>query len=280
MAGDWDYIIENKSTWRDVDVKELVGYRDLILLLVRRDFVAVYKQTILGPVWFLIQPILTTVMFTVVFGNIANISTDGLPHLIFYLSGLTLWNYFSGCFTATSETFVNNAHVFGKVYFPRLVMPLSIVISMLITFGIQFVLFLAIYFFYFLQGAGLQPNMYLLAIPLLVLITAGLALGFGLIITSLTTKYRDMRFLLQFAIQLAMYATPIIYPLSVTEGKLRMVILANPMTSLVEAFRFAFTGTGTFNWMYLGYSVGVMIILLILGTLIFYKTQKNFMDTV
>ena len=280
MAGDWDYIIENKSTWRDVDVKELVRYRDLILLLVRRDFVAVYKQTILGPAWFFIQPILTTLMFTVVFGNIAKISTDGLPHLVFYLSGLTLWNYFSSCFSATSETFVHNAGIFGKVYFPRLVMPLSIVISKLITFGIQFVLFLAIYFFYYFRGAPLEPNIYLLTIPLLVLITAGLALGFGLIITSLTTKYRDMRFLLQFAIQLAMYATPIIYPLSVTEGKLRTVILINPMTSLVEAFRYAFTGTGAFNWVYLGYSFGFMAVLLVFGIYIFYKTQKNFMDTV
>jgi len=280
MAENWDHVIENKSTWRDVDVNELVRYRDLILLLVRRDFVAVYKQTILGPAWFLIQPILTTLMFTVVFGNIANISTDGLPHLVFYLSGLTLWNYFSGCFTATSETFVQNANIFGKVYFPRLVMPLSIVISKLITFGIQFVLFLVIYFFYFFTGAPLQPNIYLLTLPLLVLITAGLALGFGLIITSLTTKYRDMRFLLQFAIQLAMYATPIIYPLSVTEGTLRTVILANPMSSLVEAFRFAFTGTGAFNWVYLGYSFGFMVVLMVAGTLIFYKTQKNFMDTV
>ena len=280
MAGDWDYIIENKSTWRDVDVKELVRYRDLILLLVRRDFVAVYKQTILGPAWFFIQPILTTLMFTVVFGNIANISTDGLPHLVFYLSGLTLWNYFSACFTATSETFVHNAGIFGKVYFPRLVMPLSIVISKLITFAIQFVLFLAIYFFYFFRGAPMEPNWYLLTLPLLVAITAGLALGFGLIITSLTTKYRDMRFLLQFAIQLAMYATPIIYPLSVTEGKLRTVILINPMTSLVEAFRYAFTGTGAFNWVYLGYSFGFMAVLLVFGIYIFYKTQKNFMDTV
>ena len=280
MAGDWDYIIENKSTWRDVDVKELVRYRDLILLLVRRDFVAVYKQTILGPAWFFIQPILTTLMFTVVFGNIAKISTDGLPHLVFYLSGLTLWNYFSSCFTATSETFVHNAGIFGKVYFPRLVMPLSIVISKLITFAIQFVLFLAIYFFYYFRGAPMEPNWYLLTLPLLVLITAGLALGFGLIITSLTTKYRDMRFLLQFAIQLAMYATPIIYPLSVTEGKLRTVILINPMTSLVEAFRYAFTGTGAFNWVYLGYSFGFMAVLLVFGIYIFYKTQKNFMDTV
>ena len=280
MAGDWDYIIENKSTWRDVDVKELVRYRDLILLLVRRDFVAVYKQTILGPAWFFIQPILTTLMFTVVFGNIAKISTDGLPHLVFYLSGLTLWNYFSACFTATSETFVQNANIFGKVYFPRLVMPLSIVISKLITFGIQFVLFLAIYFFYYFRGAPLEPNIYLLTIPLLVLITAGLALGFGLIITSLTTKYRDMRFLLQFAIQLAVYDTPIIYPLSVTEGKLRTLILINPMTSLVEAFRYAFTGTGAFNWVYLGYSFGFMAVLLVFGIYIFYKTQKNFMDTV
>ena len=280
MAADWDYIIENKSTWRDVDVKELVRYRDLILLLVRRDFVAVYKQTILGPAWFFIQPILTTLMFTVVFGNIAKISTDGLPHLVFYLSGLTLWNYFSACFTATSETFVQNANIFGKVYFPRLVMPLSIVISKLITFAIQFVLFLAFYFFYYFRGAPLEPNIYLLPIPLLVLITAGLALGFGLIITSLTTKYRDMRFLLQFAIQLAMYATPIIYPLSSTEGKLKMFILANPMSSLVEAFRYAFTGTGAFQWHYLGYSFGVMVFLLVLGTYVFYKTQKNFMDTV
>jgi lipopolysaccharide transport system permease protein len=280
MIQKWDYIIDSKSTLHDMDIKELIKYRDLLVQLVRRDFVAVYKQTILGPAWFFIQPILTVLMFTVVFGNIANISTDGLPHLVFYLSGLILWNYFAGCFTATSETFVQNTGIFGKVYFPRLIIPLSIVISKLITFGIQFLLFLFVYFFYIFKNSPLQPNAILYTLPLLVFITAGLALGSGLIITSLTTKYRDMRFLLQFVIQLAMYATPIIYPLSATEGKLRLLILANPMSSMIEAFRFAFTGTGEFSWVHIGYSFSFMIMLLTFGIMIFNKTQKNFMDTV
>lgn len=280
MPESWDYIIEDKARWKDLDLNELWRYRDLIWLLVRRDFIALYKQTILGPAWFVIQPILTTIVFTVVFGSIAGISTDGLPHLLFYMSGLIMWNYFADCFKATSETFVSNASIFGKVYFPRVVVPVSLVVSKLITFGLQFFLFLLIYLWYYFKLNVLQPSFYLLTIPLLIFMTAGLALGSGLIITSLTTKYRDFRFLLQFVIQLAMYATPVIYPLSVTEGKLRMLILANPMSPVVEAFRYSFTGSGTFNWVFLGYSFSFMIILLVLGAIIFYRTQKNFMDTV
>ena len=208
-------VIEPKTRLLDLNLKEVWRYRDLLLLFVRRDFVAVYKQTIFGPLWFFIQPILTTIMFMVVFGGIAKMSTDGLPQAVFYLAGIVSWNYFAEALKTTSETFVSNASIFGKVYFPRVITPLSIVVSKLLTFGVQFTLFLLVFFYYlWFTDANLKPNMALLLLPLLIIITAGLALGLGLLITALTTKYRDFRFLISFAIQLGMYATPIIYPLS------------------------------------------------------------------
>jgi len=279
---EYTLVIEPKTRLLDLDLKEVWRYRDLLMLFVRRDFVAVYKQTILGPLWFFIQPIFTTIMFMVVFGSIAKMSTDGLPQAVFYLAGIVSWNYFADALRLTSDTFLANAGIFGKVYFPRIISPMSIVISKLISFGVQFILFLVVFFYYlWFTDANLNPNLYLLLLPILVLITAGLALGFGLIITALTTKYRDFKFLLGFAIQLAMYATPVIYPLSeIDNPQLKMIIMANPMSSIVESFRYAFTGAGDFSWWSLGYSFAVMLVVIIVGTLIFNKVEKTFMDTV
>lgn len=275
-------VIEPKNKLLDLNLKEVWQYRDLLFLFVRRDFVAVYKQTIFGPIWFFVQPILTTIMFMVVFGGIAKMSTDGLPQAVFYLAGIVTWNYFSQTLTLTSDTFISNAGIFGKVYFPRVITPLSIVVSKLLGFGVQFLLFLLVFFYYYVfTDAILQPNKALLLIPFLVFITAGLAFGLGLIITALTTKYRDFKFLLGFAVQLAMYATPVIYPLSEIENNsIKLAVLANPMSSIIETFRFAFTGVGNFNWWHLGYSFTVMLVVITLGTIIFNKVQKTFMDTV
>jgi lipopolysaccharide transport system permease protein len=279
---DYTLVIEPKTKLLDLNLKEIWRYRDLLMLFVRRDFVAVYKQTIFGPLWFFIQPILTTIMFMVVFGGIAKMSTDGLPQAVFYLAGIVSWNYFAEALKTTSETFVANASIFGKVYFPRVITPLSIVVSKLLTFGVQFALFLLVFFYYYLfTDANLKPNSALFLLPVLIIITAGLALGLGLLITALTTKYRDFRFLIGFAIQLAMYATPIIYPLSTIENDtVRLIVLANPMSSIIETFRYAFTGVGVFSWYSLGYSVLVMIVLMIVGALSFNKVEKTFMDTV
>jgi lipopolysaccharide transport system permease protein len=275
-------VIEPKNKLLDLNLKEVWQYRDLLFLFVRRDFVAVYKQTIFGPIWFFVQPILTTIMFMVVFGGIAKMSTDGLPQAVFYLAGIVSWNYFSDALKSTSETFTANAGIFGKVYFPRIITPLSIVVSKLLTLGVQFLLFLLVFFYYLLfTDSDINPNSTILFIPVLILITSGLALGLGLIITALTTKYRDFRFLVTFAIQLAMYATPIIYPLSEVENEtIRTAIIANPMSSIIEAFRYAFTGMGDFNLLGLSYSFGFMILTMFLGTVIFNKVQKTFMDTV
>lgn len=276
----WTLEIHPKNKLLDLNLKEIWQYRDLLMLLVRRDFVSVYKQTILGPLWFIIQPILTTLMFMVVFGGIAKISTDGMPQSLFYMAGIVTWNYFSACITTTSDTFITNAGIFGKVYFPRVIMPLSIVVSKLISFGVQFVLFLAFFFYYYFSGDTLHPNTTLLLLPVLVITSAGLGLGMGLIITALTTKYRDFRFLIQFAIQLAMYASPVIYPLSSIPEKYKLYILANPMSAIIETFKYSFLGSGVFEWRYLAYSVGFMLITLLLGIIIFNKVEKSFMDTV
>lgn len=274
-------VIEPKVRLLDINLKEIWRYRDLLFLFVRRDFVAVYKQTIFGPLWFFVQPILTTIMFMVVFGGIAKMSTDGMPGPVFYLSGIVLWNYFSTSLTMASNTFVANKGVFGKVYFPRIITPLSIVISKLLTFGVQFALFLGVFaYFYFFEETSLEPNWIMATVPLLILISAGLAFGLGLIITALTTKYRDFTFLLAFAIQLGMYATPIIYPASSIQGKLKTVIMANPMSAVIETFRYAFLGVGEFSWAALTYSFVVMIILIALGVITFNKVEKTFMDTV
>jgi len=277
----WDMVIEPHRRLLDLKLGDLWRYKDLVLLFVRRDFVSVYKQTILGPLWYLIQPLLTTVIFTVVFGNIASLPTDGLPKFLFYMSGTVVWSYFASCLTKTSETFVQNANLFGKVYFPRLAVPVSILISNLITFLIQFALFLAFVLYFVLRGTLIQPNWLWIALsPILLLMMAGLGLGLGIIVSSLTTKYRDLRFLVQFGVQLLMYATPVIYPVSSIPARFQWIIQANPMTPIIEAFRYAFLGTGTVNLPNLAYSFGFMLVVVIVGSIIFNRVEATFMDTV
>ena len=279
--GTWDMVIEPQRGLLDLRLGELLRYRDLVLLFVRRDFVAVYKQTVLGPLWYLIQPLLTTLTFTVIFGQIASLPTDGLPQFLFYMSGTVVWAYFADCLNKTSNTFVQNAGLFGKVYFPRLAVPVSILISNLITFSIQFLLFLLFVSYFALQGADIHPNWAWIALsPLLVLMMAGLGLGVGVIISSLTTKYRDLRFLVQFGVQLLMYATPVIYPVSSIPQRFQWIILANPMTPILEAFRYAFLGAGTVDLAHLSYSFGFMLAVVFLGSLIFNRVEQTFMDTV
>lgn len=277
---EWTLEIKPVSGWFNFHLKDVWRYRDLLMMFVRRDFVAVYKQTILGPFWFFLQPILTTITFTIVFGNIAKISTDGIPPLLFYMSGIVSWGYFSDCLTRTSSTFVSNANIFGKVYFPRLVSPLSNVISLLMKFSIQLFLFLCFLIYYTINGANVNPNWYMLLTPVLLLLMAGLGLGFGIIVSSLTTKYRDFSFLVSFGVQLLMYATPVIYPLSALPEKYKWIVLANPMTAIIDTFRFAYLGAGTFNAGNLIYSSIFMVVIMSIGIVIFNRVEKTFMDTV
>ena len=277
---DWDLIIQPQRSLLDLRLGELWKYRDLVLLFVRRDFVSVYKQTILGPLWYLIQPLLTTITFTVIFGGIAQLPTDGLPQFLFYMSGTVIWTYFADCLTKTSNTFVNNAALFGKVYFPRLAVPVSILFSNLITFAIQFAFFLAFMGFFALGGASIRPNLWILFTPVLVLMMAGLGLGFGIIISSLTTKYRDLRFLVQFGVSLLMYATPVIYPVSSIPARYQALIRLNPMTPIVETFRYAFLGAGSADPLALLYSFGFMVVIVALGAVMFNRVEATFMDTV
>ena len=276
----WTMVIRPQRSWFDLRLGELWQYRDLVRLFVWRDFVSVYKQTILGPLWYLIQPLLTTLIFTVVFGRIANLPTDGLPQFLFYMSGTVIWSYFAECLNKTSTTFISNANLFGKVYFPRLAVPVSILISNLVTFAIQYLLFLAFLAYFWLSGSAVQPNLWVLLTPVLLLIMAGLGLGFGIIVSSLTTRYRDLRFLVSFGVQLWMYATPVIYPVSSIPEQFRLIILANPLTPIVEAFRYAYLGGGTVNIYHLLYSFGFMIVVMLVGTLIFNRVEQTFMDTV
>lgn len=277
----WDLVVKPKSSLFEIPWADIWNYRDLLRMFVKRDIVTVYKQTILGPMWFVIQPIMTTLVYIVIFGNIAQISTDGLPKVLFYLSGIVIWNYFAESFNQTSTTFSQNAAIFGKVYFPRLIMPLSKVISALIKFIIQFGLFLAIYFYFLLSGNDqIHPNFNILLLPLYVIMMAGFGLGFGIIFTSLTTKYRDLNFLIVFGVQLLMYATPVIYPMSAVPGVYRSFLQINPIAPLVEGFRYALLGTGNFSWGGLGYSFGFLVVLIIAGVVIFNRTEKNFIDTV
>ena len=282
MEQGWTTEIRPKDKLLSVDFKEIWRYRDLMMLFVKRNIITQYKQTILGPLWFIIQPMMTTVMYMVVFGGIAKISTDGLPQPLFYLAGISFWQYFADCLSKTSNTFVNNAGIFGKVYFPRLVTPLSDVISNLVRFGIQFGLFLLVYLYYaFFTDAAIQPNLYALLLPVLVVMLAGLALGFGILFSSMTTKYRDLQLLLSFFVSLWMYATPVIYPLStITNEKLRLVMQLNPLTGIVEFFKYGMLGVGNHDWWMLGYSFGFMLVLLAIGIIVFNKVQKSFMDTV
>ena len=277
----WTMKIRPHERLWHIDLGEIWRYRDLIELFVRRNIVVQYKQTILGPLWYLIQPILTVIMNMVVFGNIAKMSTDGMPQALFYMAGNICWFYFSDCLNQSSNTFTANQNMFGKVYFPRLVVPIAVVISNLLRFAIQVGLFGGLYLYFFVNDAPIAPNWAILLAPLLVVMLAGLGLGFGILISSLTTKYRDFSILFTFIVQLWMYATPIVYPLSmVEEGTLRTLIMANPMTSIIEAFKYATLGQGYFSWFALGYSFLFMSVLLLFSVAIFNKVQRNFMDTV
>ena len=279
----WDLIIQNKSSFFRLDLHEVWRYRDLLRMYVKRDIITFYKQTILGPMWFFIQPIMTTIMFMFVFGGIAGISTDGVPQAVFYLAGLVCWNYFADCLTKCSDTFNANQQIFGKVYFPRLIVPFSIVISNMVKMGIQLVLFLVVYAYYFIVLGTFEINWTIVLFPVLLLMLAFLGLGFGLVISSLTTKYRDLRFLITFGVQLWMYATPVIYPLSVMKQNYPdkiWVIVANPLTAIIETFKYGFTGVGVFEWNYLLYSFVMSIVVLLLGIIVFNRVQKNFMDVI
>ena len=272
----WDLIIQNKSSLFRLDLHEVWRYRDLLRMYVKRDIITFYKQTILGPMWFFIQPIMTTIMFMFVFGGIAGISTDGVPQAVFYLAGLVCWNYFADCLTKCSDTFNANQQIFGKVYFPRLIVPFSIVISNMVKMGIQLVLFLVVYAYYFIVLGTFEINWTIVLFPVLLLMLASLGLGFGLVISSLTTKYRDLRFLITFGVQLWMYATPVIYPLSVMKQNYPdkiWVIVANPLTAIIETFKYGFTGVGVFEWNYLLYSFVMSIAVLLLGIIVFNRVQ-------
>lgn len=277
--GYWTEIIEPQSSLLSLNLREVWRYRDLLLLLVKRDFVTYFKQTVLGPIWFFVNPIFTTLMYTLVFGNIAGLSTDGSPQIAFYLSGVVLWNYFATSLNQTATVFTTNATIFGKVYFPRLVMPLAIVTSNLMQFGVQFLLFIGIVIYYSFLGQ-IQPNIWILFTPVLILLMASFALGVGMIFSSMTTKYKDMTMLLTFGVQLFMYATPIIYPVSSISEKYRSYIELNPLTAIVECFRYAYLGVGDFNGYMLLYATAIIAILLAVGTLVFNRVQKGFMDTI
>jgi lipopolysaccharide transport system permease protein len=276
----WVTVLSPETRWLDFRLGELWRYRDLVALFVRRDFLAQYKQTVLGPAWHVIQPILTTVTFTIVFGRIARIPTDSLPPFLFYFAGYVIWSYFATTLTKISNTFIANANMFGKVYFPRMAIPVSISISSMISFGIQFALFLGFLAYFQMRGAPVDPNAWLLASPLLVVLMGALGLGFGIIVSSLTTRYRDLTNLVAFGVQLLMYATPIVYPLSAVPERYRLVVLVNPMSALVEAFRFGFLGAGTVSVGHLAYSVVFTVAILMCGVLLFNRVERNFMDTV
>jgi lipopolysaccharide transport system permease protein len=277
----WDLIIKPHSKWIDFKTKELWKYRDLLFLFVKRDFVSVYKQTVLGPLWFFIQPVFSTLIFILIFNFFGKISTDGAPPVLFYLGGLTLWNYFADCLTKTSDTFILNQNIFGKVYFPRLIVPLSVILSNLLKLVIQFALFLIAFGYYLIIDPGkIEPNYIILLFPIMVIIIAGLSLGFGIIFSALTTKYRDMKFLLQFGVQLLMYASSIVIPLSQVPEKFRWIMKLNPLVSVIEGFKYGFLGTGVFQPLDLIYSFFCMVLFLFLGSIIFNRVEKSFMDTV
>jgi lipopolysaccharide transport system permease protein len=277
----WTQIIKPKNKWLDIDVKEIWEYRDLIMIFVKRDIVSTYKQTIMGPLWLFLGPLFTVFVYTFVFSGIANMSTDDIPAPLFYLAGTTMWGYFQSCFTGTSGTFVNNAGIFGKVYFPRLVSPISIIISNLMKFGIQMMLFFCFFFYYYLNGAkNVNPNKVLLLMPFLLILMGGIALGMGIINSALTTKYRDLTYFISFGVTLLMYATPVIYPVSAIPELYKPFLDYNPIAPIIEAFRYGFTGHGTFSFQGLIYSSIFMLIVLFLGTILFSRTEKTFMDTV
>ena len=271
--------ITARNGWFDINFRELWKYRDLILLFVRRNFVALYKQTILGPAWAIIQPLLTTVVFTVVFGNLAGLSAKGVPSFLFFLSGTVAWGYFAGCLTQTANTFIGNVGILGKVYFPRLVMPISTVLTNMIPFLIQGIMFSAFLGYYWYKGA-VSPNIYILMIPVFVIHMALLGLGCGVIISALTIKYRDLAMLVGFGIQLWMYGTPVAYDMNIVPAKYMGYYMLNPMTPIINFFRYAFLGLGEVNWTYYGLSVGVTLFIFALGVILFSRVEKSFMDTI
>ena len=275
----WDITITASGGKIDLQLKDLWHYKDLLTLFVKKDIVTVYKQTILGPIWFLIQPLFTTLIYVVIFGGVAKIGTDGIPPVLFYLGSVTLWNYFSETLSITSKTFTENASVFGKVYFPRIILPLSKVISGLVKFLIQFSLFIAVWLFYWLGKGTLTPNWHILLFPVLLATMGILSLGFGILITSMTTKYRDLAFLVAFGVQLLMYATPVIYPISKIKDH-QLLLWLNPLSSLFETFKYAFIGKGTLSYFWLSYSILFSLFTLLIGIIVFNKVEKRFMDTV
>lgn len=279
-AEHWDISITSSRRGLDINLAELWRYKDLLAMFVKKDIITVYKQTILGPIWFLIQPLFTTLIYVVIFGQMAKLSTDGVPKVLFYMGSVTLWNYFSETLSVTSKTFSENATVFGKVYFPRLILPLSKVASGVLKLMIQLGLFLVVWLYYILVEQTVTPNWHVVYFPALLLVFAAMGLGFGIVITSLTTKYRDLSFLIVFGIQLLMYATPVIYPLSLAPKDKQIWLWLNPLTSLFEAFKFAFLGHGVFSYFWLAYSAVFTAVLLFIGVIIFNKVEKKFIDTV
>ena len=279
----WDIEINAKGSLLDLKLKEVWHYRDLLVLLVRRDFISFYKQTILGPVWFFVQPVITILFYTLIFGNLAGIPVDGLPKPLFYLAGTIIWNYFADCLNKTSTVFKDNAGILGKVYFPRLIMPLSIVLSNLIRFAVQFLLFIILYIIFILKGEHIIPNIAALLLPLLIIMIASLGLGLGMIISAVTTKYRDIAFIVTFGVPLLMYATTVIYPLSVAQAKYpkySWLIKFNPITAVIETIRYGLLGKGSFSWELLSYSIISTVLILLIGIVIFNKVEKTFVDTV
>ncbi|MDD5064929.1 MAG: ABC transporter permease [Phycisphaerae bacterium] len=276
----WGLIIQPSRLWFDLHLRDLWRYRDLIFLFVKRDFVTFYKQTALGPLWYIIQPLLTTVVFTVIFGKLAGIPMDGVPKFIFLLAGNVTWGYFAGCLNETSNTFVKNAGIFGKVYFPRLTAPVSVVIINLAKFGIQFVLFLGFYVYFITTDSAIRPTYFVLLLPFLLLQMAVLSLGAGILVSALTTKYRDLTFVMTFAVQLWMYASSVIIPASSIPEKYRPIYMLNPMTSVIESFRYAFFGRGVVDAVYICTSWAVTLVILFLGCVLFNRVEKSFMDTV
>ncbi len=276
----WDIHIKPKIGWFEINIKELFHYKDLIWLFVKRDFVTFYKQTILGPLWYVIQPLINTIVFTIIFGNLAKISTDGVPPFIFYMSGTVAWSYFASCITLTSNTFGQNAAIFGKVYFPRITVPIANVIISLLQFFIQFAIFILFLIYFTIQGSSINPNMYILLLPLIILQMAVLGLGLGILISSLTTKYKDLTFVMSFFVQLWMYATPIVYPLSIVPEKYRLLVILNPMASIVETFRGAFLGVSSIELSHIIISVSFTLLIFFLGLLMFNRVEKSFMDTI
>ncbi len=276
----WTEEIQSENSLFAINFKEIWHYRDLLLLLVKRDFITFYKQTILGPIWFIVQPLLTVLVYIILFGQIAKIDINGLPQIAFYLAGITIWNYFSESLTKTSTVFKDNSSIFGKIYFPRLIMPLSIVLSALMKFAVQFSLFILVVLYFSIVEKSIQPNIWILATPLLILLMAIFALGIGMIFSALTTKYKDLSFLLAFGTQLFMYATPVVYPVSAMPDKLKWIVTSNPLSSIFECFRFGYLGSGTFQIGDLVISATIIILLFVIGVITFNRVEKSFMDTV